>query len=488
MSLTLHRLRASYLNYLPELRIPQSPRIPSSMHAHILRRVTPATAILSLCLSGVFLCAVVYRDYTFDRQSRIDGHTTTELSFPDAFDPLDAQTVLNGPPTASFRDNLKPDQKYITSWGSSAGWTNDVISFMNLIYLAQQTNRIPVLPHHTSTHLSWEVQEQMTFGEVFDVPRLSKALAKPIVEWHQVKSRADAVWDEIGCWNVWAPSSGNAEARTSHVTYSWSLDIAYTRAPNYVKLYPGATGDFHASAPALTTLAYPEYRAKALQENKPIESSGSHHTQAPDEQMLCFDYMYYLGTYQNFEFEAQHSPVWNTIGTNMRWNPTLNLLVDEFLRSMFNLDATTPIPPFISVHARRKDFADYCKSHPVDKCLVSTDIYKRRVAEVTAAVYQHKGVHVTHVVMTSDEKDEAWWDEIAAAGWFRPDHTRMQTAEIYGEWYPVLFDAVVQSRGIGFVGTDSSTMSVLAARRVQDWNGGVTKLVKWGAPERWEMN
>jgi hypothetical protein len=46
--------------------------------------------------------------------------------------------------------------------------------------------------------------------------------------------------------------------------------------------------------------------------------------------------------------------------------------------------------------------------------------------------------------------------------------------------YPVIIDAVVQSNGMGFVGTDLSTFSVLARRRVEDWQRGATRTVKWG--------
>jgi hypothetical protein len=48
--------------------------------------------------------------------------------------------------------------------------------------------------------------------------------------------------------------------------------------------------------------------------------------------------------------------------------------------------------------------------------------------------------------------------------------------------YPLLVDAVIQSSGIGMVGTTSSTMSVLAGRRVESWYDGVWKQVKWGRP------
>lgn len=46
--------------------------------------------------------------------------------------------------------------------------------------------------------------------------------------------------------------------------------------------------------------------------------------------------------------------------------------------------------------------------------------------------------------------------------------------------WPVLLDSVVQSHGVGFVGTDMSTMSLLAKRRTEDWARGATRMVKWG--------
>lgn len=49
--------------------------------------------------------------------------------------------------------------------------------------------------------------------------------------------------------------------------------------------------------------------------------------------------------------------------------------------------------------------------------------------------------------------------------------------------YPVLIDAVIQSSGVGFIGTDRSTMSVLARRRVESWQDGAVRIVKWGKPD-----
>jgi len=52
---------------------------------------------------------------------------------------------------------------------------------------------------------------------------------------------------------------------------------------------------------------------------------------------------------------------------------------------------------------------------------------------------------------------------------------------LFANRYTVLIDAVIQSGGVGFVGTDRSTMSELAMRRCQSWHGGVTRTVQWGS-------
>lgn len=103
-------------------------------------------------------------------------------------------------------------------------------------------------------------------------------------------------------------------------------------------------------------------------------------------------------------------------------------------------------------------------------------------------------------MITSDEDDPEWWAEVNRLGWKAPDHANTEAE--YGRWcvsyhslslgsksdyiltsrYPVLIDAVIQSNGIGFVGTDRSTMSEMARRRSESWHDGVVRMVKWGYP------
>ena len=56
--------------------------------------------------------------------------------------------------------------------------------------------------------------------------------------------------------------------------------------------------------------------------------------------------------------------------------------------------------------------------------------------EVQQEIVDRHGVYIpmTRVIMTSDESDQEWWDEVTALGWVRMDHEKEQTVERYGRW------------------------------------------------------
>lgn len=60
----------------------------------------------------------------------------------------------------------------------------------------------------------------------------------------------------------------------------------------------------------------------------------------------------------------------------------------------------------------------------------------REHSEVQDEIRTTKGIDVpnSHVLMTSDERDEAWWDDVKAMGWARVDHNAMNTAQEHGRW------------------------------------------------------
>lgn len=164
----------------------------------------------------------------------------------------------------------------------------------------------------------------------------------------------------------------------------------------------------------------------------------------------------------------------------MYWSPTILRLADQYVRKTIGVAEGDPTPPWIAIHIRHGDFRNLCGETPLEECFAPLSVVSRRVEEVKKELYERKGITVSHVIMTSDERNATWWEGVKAQGWYSIDHS--QTVELMGQWYPVFIDAAIQSLGMGFVGTDGSTMSVLARRRVESWNDGSTRTVKWGSP------
>jgi len=201
----------------------------------------------------------------------------------------------------------------------------------------------------------------------------------------------------------------------------------------------------------------------------------------PDDHMACFDYLYYLCAETPFEYNSEISPAWRFVVKHFRWTERLQGIADDYLRFMFGVRDYQPIPPYIAIHARRDDFDGYCGDIPREDCFPSIPVYQRRISEIQEEVHERLGVVPRHVVMLSDEQDPIWWDSIRDAGWFTTSDVSEDAAK-YGRWYPLLVDAVIQSSAVGVIGTTGSTMSILAGRRVEDWQNGVYKEVKWGKP------
>lgn len=402
------------------------------------------------------------------------------LSSPQRIDPFDSSNFLDGPPSGRFRDNLLPNQKYITSW-ISAGWTNDVMTYINLIYLGIITERIPIIPFFTPSHIgSVESVPAITFGEVFDVPRLRKLLQRPIIEWWEVKHNSSTEIDELGCWNTWEVVQFNEHfPRRSPTPGLLSLDISYTKAPSWIKVLPNFPYDQFASFWSLAVLAFPEGRRDNLVE--PRESPINHVKLPPDEHLLCYDYLYFTCAQTPNEFNFDFSPAWRFVGQHMHWTPQLEALIDLYVRRTIGAVDDDPTPNYIAIHIRHGDFADWCGGVPVDDCFAPIPVIARRVQEVKEEIRDRLGVEVEYVIMTSDERNQTWWDGVRSQGWFQVNHA--ETVQLYGPWYPVLIDAGIQSGGLGFVGTDRSTMSMLARRRVESWRDGATRTVQWGTPD-----
>ena len=231
-----------------------------------------------------------------------------------------------------------------------------------MIYLALLTERIPIIAKFPPSHMDLRIPP-FPFGEVFDVPRLSKTIGSPILEWHEVKDPESEVLDDLGCWNVWETvNAGATGARETPPLRTLKLgkavlnipaklincmiitDISWTLAPKWIKLTAPEIKDVFASFWSLATLGFPETRSKHLG-SKNVPSPQHQVSLPPDDHLLCFDFLYYVSAQNTYEWDKDYSPAWRFVGQHMHWNATLERIAGEHARRAMNIPADEPTPP-----------------------------------------------------------------------------------------------------------------------------------------------
>ncbi|KAJ3518176.1 hypothetical protein NLJ89_g18 [Agrocybe chaxingu] len=389
----------------------------------------------------------------------------------------DSSRFLQGPPTQQFRKNLRDDTFYITAW-SNSGFTNQFMGYVNMIYLGMISDRVPIIPPFGPHHISYDAGS-LRFSSVFNLTRARRALKRPLLEWHELKeedsptSLSEPLPDDrepLGCWS--ARHEGNpTPIRVKSVIDHLKLDTSYTRVPSNTRHFPDVkTTDFLVFN-QLVPYIFPRHPWRPSSSFPLMEASPLGQRLPPDEQLSCFDFLYYVTSSRElFEWQHSWSPAWRSIATHLRFTDALVDLAQSYLRRAFQ---------FIAVHMRRGDFGQQCRDGRTSKeCFVPLENYRKAVESMQQELRDKKGIDVKDVVLMSDEKDQKFWDETKELGWARLDHHEEQTVEKYGEWYPLLLDNIAQSLAAGFVGTGDSTYSLLSARRVEDWNGGPTFMVQ----------
>ncbi|KAF7359917.1 putative O-fucosyltransferase-like protein [Mycena venus] len=467
---------------------------PTSSHKLTTPLQSPRYWIIVLAVVQALVCLFILQSRVWDSASHphscaaqamvevlAQESTTSEPSAsptPKETLSLAVPVLVNGAPTASFRDNLRTDVKYITSWPAN-GWSNQVIQYMNLLYLARLTERVPIIPRFRPVHLDGNVSH-IDFGDIFDLPRLRKELKTPILEWREVKDLRSEMVEDLGCWDI-QYKTWEAESLYLEPPVDLNLDISYTPVPQWVhNSLEADKNDRSMYLWPLASLITFNKRATSLRALPPPALSPLHQKAVvPDDQLFCCNSLQF--GIELLEKRQDIAPAWQTVGRHMHWAPAIQEIAANRTRQTLGIEAGERIPPYIAVHVRRGDFSIWCgiDGIPVNECFAPLSAYVRRVKEVRAAILENTGVAVDRVIITSDETDPAWWASVLKLGWLRPNHT--ETVERYGAWYPTFIDAVIHGAAYGFVGTDRSTVSILARRRVFS-KGGVTEMVKWGRP------
>ncbi|KAF8972907.1 hypothetical protein BDZ97DRAFT_1691519 [Flammula alnicola] len=406
--------------------------------------------------------------------------TTDELPHP-----------LLGSPTARFRDNIRNDSWYITSWANS-GYTNEFMGYINMVYLGTITNRIPIIPPFApSQHIPGSAGI-VPFGDIFDLDYLRKKLQTPVLEWRDVKqipSRSSTgpystrEVEAIGCWTT-AQESQKTVMQPETIVRHLGMDVSYTKIPLFTRFPSSDRDEIHVVFPQVAAAIYPEDPLVEPDKLKNLQKSPKGHQRTPDAHLSCFDSLYFATSgAQAWEWQKSWSPAWKKIGRNLPYTQTLKQLGRDYISRAFQFSGSLDdLPPFIAVHIRRGDFIWQCPLEDESdetpfNCFPPLSVYGKHVDVIKKKWLTKSNLTVSNVIVMSDEQSPAFWDDVKNHGWSFVNHTQEETVEMLGEWFPPIIDTVIQSFAVGLVGTKDSTFSLVGERRVKDWNGGFTNEV-----------
>ncbi|GAA6005791.1 hypothetical protein JCM11491_004012 [Sporobolomyces phaffii] len=423
--------------------------------------------------------------------------------------PLNLSLIINYPttPQDSLSSQLKPGVRYITAL-SYGGHANQFIGIQNLLYLGKVLNRVAIIPTLTPLHFRGLPQDMSRF---YDLQGFYESTAIPAVELSTLKwwnFTAPPPVEPLSCWSVLEQVADGRNINDGSMAVH-NIDVKYyplpvlSRATEDSKIWFESIHEFD-SNPWAKQKWIDRVRDELLPHAKPSDDVQAdvaptlkpgfdpRNTDPPAENLLCLDTTFFLAARmfppafpasvpaEPFRFYEDHA--WIQAGQYLRFSTHLEALADRYLQSLFGISNIKNIPPFITCHIRRGDFAEARGLTSIDKY---TDAV-RRVRDKLDWRREHpdgwtgpgkgnerfvKGLRGAQypVVVATDEAPGSDFVKMLREdlGWKVIDHDFMNTEDELGGWYPLLIDSVILSRGQGFVGTEFSTFSFLAGLRVK---------------------
>ncbi|GAA6059708.1 hypothetical protein JCM10212_000236 [Sporobolomyces blumeae] len=441
----------------------------------------------------------------------------------DIVKPLDVLKVLNfDAPQDTLRSQLKPGVRYATSM-SYGGHANQMISIQKLLYFATITNRVPIIPSLIPVHIdNGGPQDISTF---YDLTRLYHESGIPALEMSQVKvidPERKQQNEDLACWSVQEATAGfpNFEAISFDLhgiyVHHWPLpplargaggfDLAFDALKifdndvNYKNAWiDRVRREFLPQKPREHGLEEISVEDEKAREANMKEGFDPRHAPAPDDQIVAFDNSLFLGPTMFPPIDLADDPVeptvagegqsWIEVGQYLHFTDLVERRADEYLARLFGVKSIDHVPPFITVHLRRGDFAEFAGYTDLDKYVAALDRVRTRLqarlddplgfsgpGRKNFRSYGLKASEYAVVATTDERSDSPFVAQVKGLGWHVLDHERFETKETFGGWWPTLLDMAVLARGKSFVGTERSTYTHLAGLRVKYWRGGVVEL------------
>ncbi|KAF9090984.1 hypothetical protein BGX23_005574 [Mortierella sp. AD031] len=413
----------------------------------------------------------------------------------------DYQTVSKaGGSQQSLIRSLDPNTNYMT-YLPYAGLTNQLYGMLRAIMVAKSLGRTLILPPITTSSHDNSKQNQ-PWSDYFDLETFKQLSGVDLVELKDLRQtdRVSAVEDLKCHVTCGFGSLRPLDFTAKEFLRQWKFDLSMTQ-------FEIETTEFNKLVPALRS-----------QENEHMLCiTNGYKIAVPDkdEWDLYGRYFYFTPSIDQFfaaaleklsarnQLQQQQHRFYNrdqdgsrkyvedgdgseqhltdidqSVDTNDQPYEHMNGALSTNTRLYNNNHATlnglSPVPPhgpFISIHARRGDFVEYCQQqfpHDLSSCLPTTQELASTLNDLLVSDPSLRGLPV--YVSTDEDRPEEL-AEFGAMGWQVLDDAFLGSSERLGVFGPMMMDQVFMSQAQVLIGVRTSTFSKVGAYRQEDWYG-----------------
>ncbi|KAG0025677.1 hypothetical protein BGZ81_006979 [Podila clonocystis] len=361
------------------------------------------------------------------------------------------ETITEEEDYTPFQDTLGQDndEKYI-SYLPYAGITNQFYGMLRGMEVAKALGRTLILPPITASSHDKSKQNQ-PWSKFLDLERFTELTGTKVIEFHQLRDAEMAEYNQFDC----KITCGFGSKRLIDFTAKgflkqWRFNV--TLSP------------LRTDANKLNTIVnvLEPYRR---------------------DKFICISNTYKISVADKSE--------WERFGQHLHFTEELTSFVQEFLDK--NLIAGEPVynpktgqmakpeHRYITIHARRGDFAEYCANNfagpKLIHCLPSTEQFAERIDKVQQRLNPDLASPSTSalggilpVFVATNERRPEELKKFSDLGWRYLDHEAMGTAERLGTFGPMMADQLFISNAEAALGIQMSTFSRVGALRLRDWH------------------
>ncbi|KAL8278476.1 hypothetical protein RQP46_009166 [Phenoliferia psychrophenolica] len=345
-----------------------------------------------------------------------------------------------------------------------------MISIYHLLYAAKLLNRVPIIPTLLPEHFA---AEPASVAEYYDIPRFHSESKIPAITLDDVTRVRDSSLspppERLSCWSILervVPVGANFGG--NKLMESHGVNVDFWPLPELSAGTPGGDIPFsHLDAfdsdsrwreSWITEVQQDLLPQKKVSPDSIVDDKASNikdgfnpSSTPPTDQLLCMDTTFFVTfpkkapAFPTLSSRGSHptdreGDAWIHAGQYLHFTPEVESVADDFLLSLFEKETLAEVPPFISVHIRRGDFANTYHFTAIEEYIQGVDRIRARIQDridnpdswdgpgkgkenfppgVAAADYR--------VIFTSDEEaGSPFMQEVSKLGWLHIDHVGHQ--------------------------------------------------------------